>query len=293
MNLLKLIQSNWSLLTLFAVGLLVIAYLKFYHIDSQYEIINQMASENQDLKLVVDRLESRNKEVNNSINALQTQLTHGIILDSGPKAKIKYRHGHVSEPRPQVNQIHSIEKRQMPQVVSPVNRPLKKSKHNEDAVKASIEADIENIINNLDAEDFEDKDTVDQRIANENNVQLVAPVQPQINPMIHQFSPPKITLSEEETEVSSSLLDLNAQEEIDASNKQICELLEQRNQGIEDIDEIDDTDGTEIVDDFEEIIDEDEDIVSVPVSKVKKPSPKLKLKPKLKPKLKTKLTLKL
>src|SRR5437016_1457396 len=88
------LRSKW--LTMVLIGLLVsviliIGYLKFYNIDFQHDQLEQLYGENKTLKTQLLKLENHYKVLNNSVSALQTQMTYGVILDSAPKGKLQIR----------------------------------------------------------------------------------------------------------------------------------------------------------------------------------------------------------
>src|SRR2546428_1903231 len=88
------LRSKW--LTMFLIGLVVsfifiMGYLKFYNIDSQHDQLEQLYTENKSLKAQLIKVENNYKILNNSISALQTQMTHGVILDSSPKGILQVK----------------------------------------------------------------------------------------------------------------------------------------------------------------------------------------------------------
>lgn len=166
------LRSKWLtvlLICLLSAVVLLIGYLKFYNIDSQHDHLDQLYTENGSLKTQLLKLENGYRLLNNSVSTLQTQMTHGVILDSLPKGKLQVKssvtqpvHVHNSSKSEKTSHVQNSTQRKDPPKRTPsVEQISQKELYAE--VDALIDNDIEHMLNESNhfmGNTFRDRQTV-------------------------------------------------------------------------------------------------------------------------------------
>lgn len=257
------LRSKWLVLILIGiiVGIsLIIGYIKFYHIDSHYEQLDQLYGENKSLKTQIGKLENGYKSLNNNITTLQTQMTHGVLLETPAKVKLQYKvnpdyestessvnvrptvQSRPTPPAPQSQQTlmgssQSVSAPTSTPTSTPTPKPVsvptppmettmdnlsKKELEKENQIQQSksIEATIDEDIERMFDEADDNHDQPDEH--EEINQIIITNESPQ--------SLPK-NIIQTNDDISSSILDLNEfKQEVSKSNEQIQMLLDDKNE---------------------------------------------------------------
>ncbi len=185
-------KSKWLIIILIALVIGVICfnvYLKFYSIDSQHDQLDQLYNENKIVKTEFQRLDTAYKSLTNNLSNLQTQITHGTIVNQAPKAKLLIKS---TEEEPIIRSNYNKPNININESSPSPSPPQLSTSQSLDSTDAEIDADIEYILN-------EDQIEPTQVIVVEDDQedQIQAPTQHLISGQIRN------------DDINSSLLDLN------------------------------------------------------------------------------------
>src|SRR5580692_10827052 len=88
------LRSKYLMILLIVILIGIVAfscYLKWYVVDVQNEQLDHLVTKNDHLKQQISTLQGQYHLINDNVTLLQTQMTHGVIVDPGLKGRLKIK----------------------------------------------------------------------------------------------------------------------------------------------------------------------------------------------------------